>query len=130
MNRLRIISGDWMEGIQMDLISKEKLKRLTTVEKVRMILDGVEKGKIIVLESGLSPSEESRLIEATMAKISPGEFAGIEIESYPGDMHQSWVDKLLKKPTIRPRLTVIGPADQLKTLKRDSDVITALVTAR
>jgi hypothetical protein len=119
-----------MEGIQMDLISKEKLNRLTTVEKVRLILDGVEKGKIIVLESGLSPSEESRLIEATMAKISPGEFAGIEIESYPGDMRQSWVDKLLKKPTIRPRLTVIGPADQLKTLKRDSDVISALVSAR
>ncbi len=119
-----------MNGIQMDLISKDKLDRLSTVEKVRMILDSVEQGKIIVLESGLAPNEEAKLIEATMAKIDPGEFAGIEIESYPGDMSQSWLDKLLKKPINRARLTVIGPADQLKMLKRDQDVISTLVSAR
>ncbi len=119
-----------MNGIQMDLISKDKLDRLSTVEKVRMILDSVEQGKIIVLESGLAPNEEAKLIEATMAKIDPGEFAGIEIESNPGDMSQSWLDKLLKKPINRARLTVIGPADQLKMLKRDQDVISTLVSAR
>ena len=32
----------------MDLVSSDKLDRLTSVEKIRMILDGVEKGKIIV----------------------------------------------------------------------------------
>ena len=62
-----------MNGIQMDLISKDKLDRLSTVEKVRMILDSVEQGKIIVLESGLAPNEEAKLIEATMAKIDPGQ---------------------------------------------------------
>ncbi|MEA1945508.1 MAG: DUF2073 domain-containing protein, partial [Euryarchaeota archaeon] len=41
-----------------------------------------------------------------------------------------WFDKLLKKPVNRSRLTVIGPADQLKMLKRDRDVISALVSAR
>ncbi len=119
-----------MKGIQLDMISKDKLDRLTSVEKIRMILDGVENGKIIVLESGLTPQEETRLIEATMTKISPGEFSGIEIESYPGGASQSWLDKLLKKPGSRSRLTMIGPADQLKMLKRDRDVISALVSTR
>ena len=119
-----------MKGIQMDLVSSDKLDRLTSVEKIRMILDGVENGKIIVLERGLTPQEETKLIEATMTKITPGEFAGIEIESYPGAVHQSWFDKLRKKPIDRARLTVIGPADQLKMLKRDQDVISAMVSAR
>lgn len=119
-----------MKGIQLDMISKEKLDRLTSVEKIRLILDGVESGKIIVLESGLTPQEETKLIEATMTKIAPGEFSGIEIESYPGYVSHSWLDKLLKKPVNRSRLTMIGPADQLKMLKRDRDVISALVSAR
>ena len=119
-----------MKGIQMDLISSDKLDRLTSVEKIRMILDGVENGKIIVLERGLTPQEETKLIEATMTKITPGEFSGIEIESYPGAVHQSWFDKLLKKPIDRARLTVIGPADQLKMLKRNRDVISTMVSAR
>ena len=130
MKKLQTISGDRMEGIQLDMISKEKLDRLTSVEKIRLILDGVESGKIIVLESGLTPQEETRLIEATMTKITPGEFSGIEIESYPGNVSHSWLDKLLKKPVNRSRLTMIGPADQLKMLKRDRDVISALVSAR
>ena len=119
-----------MKGIQLDMISKDKLDRLTSVEKIRMILDGVENGKIIVLESGLTPQEETRLIEATMTKISPGEFSGIEIESYPGGASQSWLDKLLKKQSGGSRLTMIGPADQLKMIKRDRDVISALVSSR
>lgn len=119
-----------MKGIQMDLVSSDKLDRLSSVEKIRMILDSVEDGKIIVLERGLTPQEETKLIEATMTKITPGEFAGIEIESYPGAVHQSWFDKLRKKPVDRARLTVIGPADQLKMLKRDRDVISAMVSAR
>ncbi len=119
-----------MEGIQLDMISKEKLDRLTVVEKIRMILDGVESGKIIVLESGLTPQEETKLIEATMTKITPGEFSGIEIESYPGSTSQSWLDKLLKKQGGGSRLTMIGPADQLKMIKRDRDMISALVSSR
>ncbi|NOQ28957.1 MAG: DUF2073 domain-containing protein, partial [Methanosarcinales archaeon] len=42
----------------------------------------------------------------------------------------SWFDKLLKKPVDRARLTVIGPADQLKMLKRNRDVISTMVSAR
>ena len=51
-----------MREVQMDLISGEKLAKMTSMEKIRLILDKVKTGKIVVLESGLTPDEEVRLI--------------------------------------------------------------------
>jgi hypothetical protein len=118
-----------MTGIQMDLVSDDKMARMTPVEKVRFIIDEVKEGKILVLEKGLTPEEEAHLIEMTMTLIDPDNFSGIEIESYPSRVDTSILGKLLKKNTIRTRLTVIGPADQLKTLKKGRDLISALVSS-
>lgn len=59
-------------GVQIDLISGERMEGMASMEKIRMILDGVHDGNIVILEEGLTPDEESRLIEVTMAEISPG----------------------------------------------------------
>ncbi len=130
MKRLRTISGDIMIGVQMDLISEEKMADMTAMEKIRLILDGVKEGKIMVLEKGLTPTEEAKLIEMTMTEITPEDFAGIEIESYPSSQNQKLIDRIFRKPVIRTRLTVIGPANQLKTLKKDRDLISALVSSQ
>lgn len=119
-----------MIGVQMDLISEDKLSEMTPMEKIRLILDGVKEGKILVLEKGLTPSEEAKLIEMTMTEITPDNFPGIEIESYPAVHTQKFFDKLLKKPMMRTRLTVIGPANQLKTLRKDRNLISALVSSQ
>jgi hypothetical protein len=118
-----------MNGIQMDLVSEDKMAEMTPVEKVRFIIDEVKEGKILVLEKGLTPEEEAHLIEMTMTLIEPDDFSGIEMESYPSRVDTSILGKLLKKNTIRTRLTVIGPADQLKTLKKGRDLISALVSS-
>ena len=114
----------------MDMISEDKMNRMTPMEKVRMILDGVKNGKILVLERGLTPNEEAKLIEMTMIEITPDDFAGIEIESYPTKNNQKLLDKIFRKPVIRTRLTVIGPANQLKTLRKDKDLISAIVSSQ
>ena len=118
-----------MNGIQMDLISEDKLAEMAPVEKVRFIIDEVKSGKILVLEKGLTPEEEANLIEITMSQIVPDDFSGIEMESYPFKIDNSLIGKLFKKNTIRTRLTVIGPANHLKTLKKDRDLISAFVLA-
>lgn len=115
-------------GIQLDFISEDRLEQMTPMEKIRLILDEVRSSKILVLERGLTPDEEAKLIELTMAEISPDEFSGIEIESYPTKQNTSLLGKILGKNTTRTRLTVIGPADQLKTIKKNQDMITAIVT--
>jgi len=117
-----------MKGIQMDLISEDKLDGMTSMEKVRLILDEVRSGKILVLEKGLTPNEQTKLIELTMTEIAQDDFSGIEIESYPVKNESNLLDKLFGKNTMKTRLTVIGPADQLKTIKKDRDLISAFVS--
>ncbi|MDY6932349.1 MAG: DUF2073 domain-containing protein [Halobacteriota archaeon] len=119
-----------MQGVQLDLISEDRLSSMTSMEKIRMILDGVQRGNIIVLERGLTPEEETTLIEITMTEIVQDEFTGIEIESYPYKQKtMNWLSKIMGKQDVQSRLTVIGPANQLVTIKKDEDFISAIVSS-
>jgi hypothetical protein len=119
------------EGVRIDLISGERMSGLTSMEKIRIILDGVRDGNIVILEEGLSPDEESRLIEVTMTEISPDEFNGIEIETYPRSetSDASFLDRLMGKQSTQ-KLTVIGPANQIETLHKDETLIQTLVSRK
>jgi hypothetical protein len=124
-------TDDADDGVQIDLISGARMEGLTSMEKIRMILDGVRDGNIVILEEGLSPDEESKLIEVTMTEISPDEFNGIEIETYPRSQtaDQSFLDRLMGRESTK-KLTVIGPANQIETLHKDENLISALVSRR
>jgi len=119
------------DGVRIDLISGQRLAGMTSMEKIRMILDGVREGNIVILEEGLSPDEESRLIEVTMTEISPDEFNGIEIETYPRSEagEASFLDRLMGRQSTH-KLTVIGPADQIQTLHKDETLIKTLVSRK
>jgi hypothetical protein len=116
-----------MREVHMDLISEEKLENMTSMEKIRLILDKVKKGKIVVLESGLTPDEEVRLIEMTMTEIRVDEFTGIEIESYPSKKEGSFLDKIFGK-ALKGRMTIIGPANQIRTIEKDKYQISTKVS--
>src|SRR6056297_953154 len=122
---------DPSDGVQIDLISGERMDGLTSMEKIRTILDGVRDGNIVILEEGLSPDEESKLIEVTMTEISPDEFNGIEIETYPRSetADRSFLDRLMGRESTK-KLTVIGPANQIQTLHKDENLISALVSRK
>lgn len=124
-------STDDADGVRIDLISGARMDGLTTMEKIRLILDGVRDGNIVVLEEGLAPDEESKLIEVTMTEISPDEFTGIEIETYPKSetADQSFLDRLMGRESAH-KLTVIGPANQIETLHKDETLISALVSRK
>jgi hypothetical protein len=119
------------DGVQIDLISGARMEKLRSMEKIRLILDGVRDGNIVILEEGLSPDEESKLIEVTMTEINPDEFNGIEIETYPttGGGGGGFLGKLIGRDSPK-KLTVIGPANQIKTLHKDEDFISALVSRK
>jgi hypothetical protein len=115
-------------GVQIDLMSGERMDGLTSMEKIRTILDSVHEGNIVVLEEGLTPDEESRLIEVTMTEINPDGFNGIEIETYPssGGDDTGFIGRLMGKQS-NTKLTVIGPADRIETLHKDETLISTLV---
>lgn len=115
-------------GININLISRQMLEEMPTPEKIRFILDEVEKGKVLILERGLTATEEAKLIEATMTEIDPDTFIGIEMQSYGVDK-QGRLSRLLGRAHGRPRMAVVGPANLLKTIHKDSQQIQALVLA-
>ncbi|HWQ64637.1 MAG TPA: DUF2073 domain-containing protein [Methanospirillum sp.] len=120
-----------MQGVQIDLISAERLSRMPSMEKIRLILDKVRSGTIVILESGLSPEEQSSLIEMTMQEILPDEFSGIEIETYPSKQKSGgMLSRFVRGEGEFRRLTVIGPANQLKMIRRDRDFISAWISSR
>ena len=121
------------DGVQIDLISTERMEGLRTMEKIHLILDGVRDGNIVILERGLDPDEESKLIEVTMGEIQPdGDgFTGIEIETYPGGTRNE--SGLLGRVLGRgeqSKLTVIGPANRIETLHKDENLIRTLIRRR
>ncbi len=109
---------------QICMVSEDRLDSMTSMEKVRMILDQVKGGDILVLEQGLSPQEYNTLMEMTMTEIRSTNFPGIEIGSYPYKAQAGFLQKLLRLPAKNGgRLTLIGRSDRLRTLQRDKDYI-------
>ncbi len=114
-------------GISVNLVSRQKLDQLTFEEKQQFILQEVKQGKILVLEHGLTPIEQTELIENTMREIEHDTFIGVEMEGY-GEDKPSFIQKIfgiMKKP----RMTLIGPANLLQTVKKDSNMIETKIIA-
>jgi len=109
------------QGIAFNLVSRQKLDEFTSEEKLKFILKEVKNGKILVLEHGLTPIEQANLIERTMKEIEQDTFIGVEMEGY-GQDNPTFLQKLfgLNK---KPRITLIGPANLLKMVKKDNNMI-------
>ncbi len=120
-----------MPGVSINLISQEKLTQLSSTKKIQFILNEVMRGKVLVLEVGLTASEEAELIKTTMANIDQDTFIGIEMQSYSHEdvKKGNWLSKLLRRKQ-QPRMSVIGPADLLKTIHKDGNMIETMILTR
>jgi len=117
------------EEIIFNLISRQKLDEFTSEEKLKFIVKEVKKGKILVLEKGLTPFEKTSLIESTMKEIEHDTFIGVEMEGY-SEENPTFFQRLFGI-TKRPRVTLVGPAHLLKTIKKDNNMIqTKIITGR
>ena len=116
-------------GPNVHLISHEKIDAMGTEEKIRFILDEVEAGKVLVLERGLTPPEEAKLIEQTMREMDAEDFIGIEMQSYGMDRGKNLLQRVAMGGA-RPRMAVIGPAKLLKLVSKDNEkIITKIIGA-
>jgi len=115
-------------GIKINLISSRKLDSMTSQEKLRFIIDEIKKGTVLVLERGLTAEEEINLIKTTMSEIDHQTFIGIEMQSYSAqDLEaNSWINKLLGRARV-PKMSVIGPANLLKTIHKNGSIIQAMI---
>ena len=61
-----------------DFITKTATDKLTTFEKIKMIIRLVRQNRVLIIENGLSPEEEAELIKQTMTVIDFDNFIGLE----------------------------------------------------
>jgi hypothetical protein len=116
------------ENVAISLVSKRKLGAMSSKEKVSYILEEVKQDKILVLEQGLDAREEASLIERTMVEIDPDAFIGIEMESYKDEAPRDIFGRFkTRSGSVRASMTVVGPADRLKTIRKDGSSIQAMI---
>lgn len=105
-------------GVQIEFISSKVLEGKDSEHKLKYILDNVRKDKILVLEEALTLQEEKMLIQRTMELVSKN-FPGIEVSALgkgENDLRTALI-RLLGGRT--PGLTVVGPSNLVRELRRD-----------
>lgn len=112
--------------IQLDFISSDFLTNKRPIEKIDFIIQKIKKNVIVVLEEGLSPQEETELIETTMREIDAKDFHGIEfyrIDHQPSSLRDKLANYISGK---KGGLTIVGPTRMVEAIKRDPNGISML----
>ncbi|MBI2667439.1 DUF2073 domain-containing protein [Candidatus Woesearchaeota archaeon] len=113
--------------LTLQFLPYSEIESLSSGSKIKKILNLVRENKIVLIEGRLKPTEETDLIQRTMEYVGKS-FKGIELCTiYPNNK-----DKFLKEFLIniligdRTGLTVVGPANVVKEIKRDPNKILLL----
>ncbi len=106
--------------VKIEFVSSKTLQNLEENQKINYILSNIKKNKILVLEEPLTLKEEKELIERTMNLISK-DFPGIEVSSLGGG--EGFKEALIKMLGGNIGLTVIGPSNLVRELKKDPNKI-------
>lgn len=104
------------------------IEHLDSEGRIAKLLDIVKDDKIVLMQGRLHPEEETLLIQKTMEQIAD-EFKGVEICTiFPQEKDLQFLRRI-KKEMIKAMLgnrdgiTIIGPANIVKEIKRDINKI-------
>ena len=120
-------------GLTLQFIPHLEIENLSSLGRIRKILNSVKENKIVLLEGRIKKEEETELIKTTMEEINK-EFKGIELAIiYPESknlalfkkLKHSFINMLLGE---RQGLTIVGPASIVKEIKRDPNKIQLFTT--
>ena len=111
-----------------------EIQKLEGEKRIKKILDVVLSGKIVILQGKLEATEETGLIQATMALVGRIKgFKGVELAVVNPNQYSGVMDKVkmgLARALVgnRDALTIIGPASVVKEVKRDPRKIEFLLS--
>ncbi|MBT5022641.1 DUF2073 domain-containing protein [Candidatus Woesearchaeota archaeon] len=118
-------------GLTLQFIPYVEIETLSSIGRIRKILNAVKDDKIVLLEGRLKKEEEAELIKVTMEEIN-ADFKGIELAViYPETTSVDFIKKV-KHGVVsllmgdRSGLTIIGPASIVKEIKKDPNKIQLL----
>lgn len=118
--------------LTLQFVPHGEIKDLSSLGRIRKLLNMAKENKIILLEGRLNKEEEAELIKTTMEEINAN-FKGIELAVVnPNESQNDMFSKL--KATIattllgnRQGFTIIGPATVIKNIKRDPNKLQLLM---
>lgn len=113
-------------GFSIQFFPYSEIRDLDSGERIKKILKSVLGHNILILQGRLRASEETRLIEDTMAMIGHvKDFKGVELAVISENGNGKFFDKL-KKGILNKlsggdlgSVTIIGPATVVKEIKRN-----------
>ncbi len=120
-------------SLTLQFVPYSEINGLEPEKRIGKLLDIVKKDKVVLLQGRLKPAEEAWLIQKTMENVSKS-FKGIELCTiYPEAKHDRlWntLRNILVKFLLGSRegLTIIGPANVIKEIKRNPNKIELLTT--
>lgn len=124
-----------MMDVVLQFVPYSEIADLTSVGKIRKLLNIAKQDTIVILEGRLKKEEEAELIKTTMEEINK-DFKGIELHViYPGDQKADFLGKMksgLANVLLGDRqgLTIIGPASIVKEIKKDPSKIQLLMSGK
>ncbi len=121
--------------VTLQLIPYTEIESLSSLGRIRKLLNIAKQDKIVLLQGRLKKEEETELIKVTMEEINR-EFKGIELAVInPATASLTGFQKL-KNDMLgamlgdRQGLTIIGPASVVKAIKKDPNKIELLTSER
>ena len=111
--------------VTLQFMPYSEIADLTSVGRIRKLLNAAKENKIVLLQGRLKKEEEAELIKATMEEINKDfkriELAVIDPERKEGfSIKESIMNFLLGD---RQGMTIIGPASVVKEIKKDPNKI-------
>lgn len=115
--------------VTLQIVPYHEIETLTSVGRIRKLLNIAKDNKIVLLQGRLDKDEETELIKATMEEIDRT-FKGIELAVIDPakQRNASSIQKFRNNFTEfilgnRQGLTIIGPANIVKKIKKDPNKI-------
>ncbi|MBI4919287.1 DUF2073 domain-containing protein [archaeon] len=120
--------------VTLQFIPYREIENLTSVGRIRKLLNVAKQNKIVLLQGRLRREEEAELIKVTMEEINR-EFQGIELAVInPSDSGTGFSRFKNNVFSVllgdRQGITIIGPANIVKSIKKDPDKIELLTSER
>lgn len=115
--------------LTLSFIPYSEIAKLSSVARIKKILDIVLKNRIVILQGRLETTEEASLIQSTMALVGKiRKFKGVELAVVQSNQQANVYDKLklgIARALIgsRDALTIIGPASIVREVKRNPEKI-------
>lgn len=122
--------------VTLTLLPYHEIEGLSSLSRIRKILNIAKDNKIVLLQGRLKKEEETELIKVTMEEIDRN-FKGIELAViYPGNSKSTTMFGNIRNNILntvlgdRQGLTIVGPATVVKKIKKDPSKIELLTTEK